>query len=86
MGSTHQNDDQQSSFHQPELGGFGASPLFGYQKQDQIVTPNAPPQQAPPQSGSNCSGNCGACVWSFLCKNASKKLATLGSSFVPKLG
>ncbi|KAK8864936.1 hypothetical protein M9Y10_010463 [Tritrichomonas musculus] len=66
-------------------GGFGSTNFFNSSnRNDQIVTPNPPPSQATTQ-GSQCSGNCGACVWSFLCKKAATKLSSLGGC-VPKLG
>ena len=65
-------------------GGFGQANFFGGQNHnnDQIVTPAGPAPQA--SQGPQCSGNCGACVWSFLCKKATANLTSIGGS-APKL-
>lgn len=65
-----------------DIGGFGMS--FGSKQRDTVVkTPNPPPTAS--QASTNCTGNCQSCAFSFLCKNAAKKLTSLGG-FVPKLG
>ncbi|KAK8885028.1 hypothetical protein M9Y10_044156 [Tritrichomonas musculus] len=77
------NFDNQTNSHN-FTGGFGSTNFFGSSnRNDQIVTPNQSPQA--PNQGPQCSGNCGACVWSFLCKKATANLSSIGGS-VPKLG
>lgn len=84
------NNNKQSfgsnSFHSPHMtGGFGPRSYFSNpSRNDQIVTPNAPPPTTNTNQGSKCSGNCGACVWSFLCKKATTNFASIGCS-APKL-
>lgn len=63
-------------------GGFGSSNFFGSQSgNDQINVPNAQQQNEGPPA--QCNGNCGACIWSFLCKKATSSLSIGGGA--PKL-
>lgn len=65
-----------------DIGGFGMP--FGSKHKDNVIkTPNPPPTA--PTQASSCNGNCQSCAFSFLCKNAAKKLTSLGG-FIPKLG
>ena len=71
-------DDDQNQFN-ANIGGFGNN-FFGNSRQDQINLSNPPPAPAPqPMQQPQCHGNCGACMWSFLCKSASKNFAAIGS-------
>lgn len=75
--NNQQNFGGGPSFYSHQVnGGFGSMNFYGHSSQnDQIVTPNVQQaEQGPPQ----CSGNCGACVWSFLCKKASANFSSIG--------
>lgn len=81
--SNNQTGFNPSSSNSPQFtGGFGSPNFFGSPStNDQITTPNAPQQESGPPA--QCNGNCGACVWSFLCKKATSGLSIGGGA--PKL-
>lgn len=84
--SNNQPNFSNSPSNAPQFtGGFGSTSFFGSQSNnDQITTPNAPQQQTGASGPSGqCNGNCGACVWSFLCKKATSGLSISGGA--PKL-
>ena len=66
-------------------GGIGFNNTFGMPtRNDDIIVPNTTPQGQSMNQGPQCSGNCGACVWSFLCRKATANLTSIGGG-VPKL-
>lgn len=63
-------------------GAFSGFPQrTGFHNNDQI-TFSAPPQQSTGQK--SCNGNCGSCIWSFLCSSA--RGAGIGVGAIPRLG
>lgn len=74
------NFNSSSSYTSHINGGISSLNCNRYSHNDQNVTPTAPQQD----SGPKCDKNCGACIWSFLCKKTSSNYSSIGVS-APKL-
>ena len=82
-----QNND--NSTMKTNYGGFSTSSFTSQNNQSQFTYSSASASSgfgAGANPAADCSGNCGACMWSFLCKSAGSKLTSLGGGFMPKLG
>lgn len=74
--SNQQNFGGSSNYSPHVNGGFGSMNFYGNSSQnDQINMPNVQQAEQPPPQ---CNGNCGACIWSFLCKKAANSFSSIG--------